>query len=123
MMEKIKMRKSFFKAYKTGFRNWGFLFLVVFIIGLISLVIMALTTLPLIILSGAQGASLQGTIAFGDPSGMPSYFVWLFFLTTLITSFIMTFVSAWMLFTATYAYGSIEHNKQERRVAKHKNVV
>jgi hypothetical protein len=54
---------------------------------------------------------------------MPSYFVWLFFLTTLITSFIMTFVSAWMLFTATYAYGSIEHNKQERRVAKHKNVV
>jgi heme/copper-type cytochrome/quinol oxidase subunit 2 len=84
---------------------------------------MALTTLPLIILSGAQGASLQGTIAFGDPSGMPSYFVWLFFLTTLITSFIMTFVSAWMLFTATYAYGSIEHNKQERRVAKHKNVV
>ena len=123
MMEKIKMRKSFFKAYKTGFRNWGFLFLVVFIIGLISLVIMALTTLPLIILSGAQGASLQGTIAFGDPSGMPSYFVWLFFLTTLITSFIMSFVSAWMLFTATYAYGSIEHNKQERRVAKHKNVV
>lgn len=123
MMEKIKMRKSFFKAYKTGFRNWGFLFLVMFIIGLISLVIMAVMNLPFIILAGAQGASLQGMISFSDPSGLPSYFVWLFFLTTLITTFLMTFVSAWMLFTVTYAYGSIEHNRQERRIAKHKDVV
>lgn len=123
MIEKIKMRKTLWKAYKTGFRNWGFLFLVVFIIGLISLVIMAVTNLPFFILTGAQTASLQGTIMFGDPSGMPSYFIWLFFLTMMITAFIMAFVSAWIVFTITYAYGSIEHNRQERRIAKHKDVV
>lgn len=117
MMEDNKLRKTFFPAIKTGFRHWGFLFVVYFVLILISIIFISVMMMPVIILSVSQTFSMK-SIAMGDPSGLPSYFGWLYFITFSIIYFIMLFFLTWSTFVLYYAYGSIRRNEMDRDLQK-----
>lgn len=117
MMEDNKLRKTFFPAIKIGFRHWGFLFVVYFVLILISIIFISVMMMPVIILSVSQTFSMK-SIAMGDPSGLPSYFGWLYFITFSIIYFIMLFFLTWSTFVLYYAYGSIRRNEMDRDLQK-----
>ena len=117
MMEDNKLRKMFFPAMKTGFRHWGFLFVVYFVIILISIVFISVMMMPVIILTVSQALSTN-SVAMGDPSGLPSYFSWLYFITFAIIYFILLFFTTWTTFVMYYAYGSIKRNEMDRELQK-----
>lgn len=117
MMEEGSFRKTFFPAYKVGFRHWGFLFVVMFVVGLISIVVSCVLTMPLIILNIVQMLSYRG-LAWGDPSGLPSYFPWFFFMTSTILYVLVSIFSVWIYMVIYYAYGSIKRNEIDRNNKK-----
>jgi hypothetical protein len=117
MMEENKLHKMFFPAMKTGYRHWGFLFVVYFVISLITLVFVSVMMMPALILFIAQASSIS-SIAMGDPSGLPSYFNWLYFITFAVMYFILLFFLTWALFVLYYAYGSIKRNEMDREMQK-----
>lgn len=114
MMEEGSFRKTFFPAYKVGLRHWGFLFVVFLVLGLIMFVLSAVLAMPLIILTSSQAISLRGMM-WGDPSGLPSYFPWLFFVTIVIVYCILYMLLVWENFVIYYAYGSIKRNELDRK--------
>lgn len=113
MMEEGSFRSTFFPAYKVGLRHWGFLFVVFLVLGLIMFVLSVVLAMPLIILTSAQAISLRG-MALGDPSGLPSYFPWLFFVTVTIIYCILYMLLVWENFVIYYVYGSIKRNELDR---------
>lgn len=113
MLEEGTFRKTFFPSYKVGFRHWGFIFIVYLVLGLIMFVMSCVLAMPLIILTSAQTLSIRG-MAWGDPSGLPSYFPWLFFVTVTIIYFILYFLLVCENLVFYYAYGSIKKNELDR---------
>ena len=79
-------------------------------IGIASIV----TTLPSLILLAANIQSLGGTI-YGDPTGMPSYMIWMNMGVFTLAGFIQAYVNLSSLFPFYYLYGSIETQKKERK--------
>ena len=78
MIEDGKLRSTFFPAVKTGFKHWGFLFVVLFVLGLIMSIFISVMMMPVFILTISQVSSMK-SMAMGDPSGLPAYFSWLYF--------------------------------------------
>ena len=117
MIEENKLRKSFFPSLKVGFRHWGFLFIVFFVILLIALIFVSVMLMPVSVLVISQIESMN-SMALGDPSGLPSYFGWLYFITFTIGFFILMFFFTWEIFVLYYAYGSIKRNEMDREKQK-----
>lgn len=69
-----KLVKSFTKAYITGFRYWGFIFIIQFLSALCLVVFEFTICLPQYILIVSQNASAIGTASLGDISDLPRYF-------------------------------------------------
>lgn len=108
-----KISDIFGKAYRHGWRHWGFLFITLFITGIIFCLIATVLFAPFGIIVEAQISDLLGTLN-GDPSGIPSNFYILLYGTTLLTSFIFAYLVIWSSFVFYYAYGSIETTERER---------
>jgi len=51
----------------------------------------------------------------GDASGVPSGFLWLLIITTVITMFVIAYIEMWLFTTYYYAYGSIEARAAKRQ--------
>lgn len=118
MVEKDgKYKTDFIKGYKKGFKHMGFLFGLCFLAGLIWTIINTVISIPLSVLSVSKMISDAG-LAGGDPSGMPSYYGILVVITSMLTYVLMLFASIWLLYTAYYAYGSIEKKAQDKIRAK-----
>lgn len=117
MIEDGKLRSSFFPAVKIGFKHWGFLFVVLFVLGLIMSIFISVMMMPVFILTISQVSSMK-SMAMGDPSGLPSYFSWLYFITFVVVYFITMFLVTWGIFVLYYAYGSIKRNEMDRELQK-----
>ena len=113
----VSLRKFLKKYYITGIKHWAFLFgsafFSLFVLGIITLFI----SLPGIILTIARTLSAQGEM-MGDPSGLPTYFGILTYVTFAVIYFILFFISIWNVFVMYYTYGTIE--KQDEEKEKHK---
>lgn len=113
----LRLRKMFGKAVNTGFRHWGLMFAVTVIIGMITLIIQLILFSPCNILITASVLSAYGQ-SVGDPSGLPSYFPALAFVSSLLAYFCMAFLFMWLIFGIYYTYGTIETRENERLKAK-----
>lgn len=114
IMEDISIRHSLWPSLKTGLRHWGFLFVVMFLATLILSLICIVLFMPMMVLIFAQSQSIAGVI-MGDPSGLPSGFIWLLAITVIATFFIMIIMEVWMTCVLYYAYGSIEQQEREQK--------
>ena len=116
MEEGTSVKEIFGKHYRKGFRRTGFLFSLLFSIVLISLVAGMFLCVPGCITIFASNYNNYG-VATGDLSGLPSYFDWLNFLSTLLMAFIAQYLAIWILLSFVYGYGSIEAGaqKEERK--------
>lgn len=99
------------KAYKTGLRRWGFLFLSVLLSAMICGVLFAIILTPLAI-AIYSAASNEAGMAAGDPSGLPSYFPYLLFLTSLICVYATLYVQTWQTFAMAFVHGSISYKHE-----------
>ena len=109
---------QFFKRdYCCGWRHWGFFFIVLFLIMLITLVLMMVIMIPFGIIFASQLSNQLGMLD-GDASGVPTYFPYLFFLTTTVTMFILSYVCLWIYFVMVYTCTSIITQDKERSEQK-----
>ncbi len=110
-----KVMDIFKRHYLAGWRQWGFLFVIVLLVGIIVMVIDTLVGMPNNILSLASGMR-HISMMEGDSPVMPSGFGLLAFLTSAVCTFVMVFVRPWVAFVFYYAYGCIDE-KEKARVA------
>lgn len=104
------------KDYCRGWHHWGFLFATLLMVILILCILTLVLFIPFIIITLAQGINQLGMLD-GDPSGVPSYFGVLLFVTTLITMYLFAYVTVWAYFVLYYAYGAIEALEKEKKEA------
>jgi hypothetical protein len=100
-------------TYATGLRHIGFIFLTTLLISIIVGVVAMVTSIPLCILHIANILSLSG-VAMGDPSGLPSYFLPLLFITTFLVSILAWYLNIFETLTYLFMYGSIESQEEGR---------
>lgn len=112
-----KVMTIFKHHYLAGWRQWGFLFIIALLVGIIVMVIDTLVGMPNNILSLASGMRHISMIE-GDSPVLPSGFGLLAFLTATICTFVMTFVRPWVVFVFYYAYGCIDEKEKARMALK-----
>ena len=86
--------------YAKGYKKLGFVFSILLLLILVGAMVCAFLCLPGIVTNAASNIDTMGVMQ-GDESGIPTYFGWLNFLATTISTFIMQFVFV-------YAYGNVE---------------
>lgn len=97
----------FGKPYLRGWRHWGFLFAVVFVAGIITMIIYCIVFMPYFILNISYSVNQMG-VNMGDASALPVYFWPALFVITAVCSFVQLYVSLWIAMVYYYAYGTIE---------------
>ncbi len=118
--QEMKLRKSFFNAYGSGLRSWGFIFITLFLAFLCAGLIMLVVCLPDHIVDLTSNISAYGTAAYGDPSGLPAYFPALKFATSLLTHGVGIYLSLFFAYVSYYIYQtvSVKGNDRKERKAK-----
>lgn len=115
---KMKVLNILGCPYRKGMRYWGFLFIVMFITAIIASIVVLLVNMPMLIVSIANSMNSEG-MQMGDPSGLPSYFIFLVFMTSAATSMFSAYLNVWVFFVLYYGYGSIEVRlKQKEQLVK-----
>jgi len=112
--EDMRFWKCFPSCYKRGLRYTGYLFLTLFMCGIIMCILMSVVYLPLMTLYVANAASFIGMIN-GDAPDMPSYFPILFWATALITYFVSFYVMTYEIIVCYLMYGSIEKQDEDKQ--------
>ncbi len=102
------------KAYRRGWRSWGFLFSLALLVGLIICLLATVVLMPLVIVQTACYANILG-MSMGDPSGMPAYYPWLSFAAALLCMFVWFYIMIWEILVFYYAYGTIEAKSAIRK--------
>lgn len=110
-----KLSKVFFKAYKVGWRYWGFIFITLLLATLCAAVCIFFVSIPMIIISMANTLSVMGVNYLGDPSGLPAYFGILQYVVVAVSSFICLYINMFVIFVCYFMYGSIETREKERK--------
>lgn len=102
------------KSFKCGLRHSGSIFKMGFLGSLILLILMSITSVPCMLLGGAQTFSQLGALN-GDPLGVPSYFTLLYLVVLIITCFLYIYISIPFALSFAYLYGAIETQEKEKR--------
>lgn len=113
----LKVISVFRRPYITGWRNWGFLFIVVLLTGIIINVAMAIIYVPVSVLEFSFEANLR-SMWMDDVSGLPTMFYLLTFVTATICTFVATFVMPWPVLVLYYVYGCVEVRENTKRTIK-----
>uniref|UniRef100_UPI0040296067 hypothetical protein n=1 Tax=Prevotella sp. TaxID=59823 RepID=UPI0040296067 len=108
-----KVMAIFKRNYLSGWHQWGFLFIIALLVGIIVMVIDTLVGMPNNILSIASGMR-HVSMMEGDSPVVPSTFGLLTFLTATACTFVMVFVRPWVVFVFYYAYGCIDEKEKAR---------
>jgi hypothetical protein len=106
----ININKSIF-GFSIPVRYWGAILSVSIGVAIMVGIALLITTLPSSILLMANIQSLGGTI-YGDPTGMPSYMIWMNIGVFTLAGFIQAYVHMAASFPFYYLYGSIEKQKE-----------
>lgn len=93
--------------YAKGYKKLGFVFSILLLLTLVGAIVCAFLCLPGIVTNAASNIDTMGVMQ-GDETGIPTYFGWLNFLATTISTFIMQYVYLWGVFVFVYAYGNVE---------------
>lgn len=95
------------RPYRQGWRYWGFLFLMMILLGIIISVLYLLIQSPMYIILTAQEINAEGMLA-GDPSdfGLPQQL--LGFVVIVLCQFVSVYILFWALMVNYFAYGTIE---------------
>lgn len=109
----ININKSIF-GFSIPVRYLGAILSVSIGVAIMVGIALLITTLPSSILLLANIQSLGGTI-YGDPTGMPSYMIWMNIGVFTLAGFIQAYVHMAAIFPFYYLYGSIEKQKEERK--------
>lgn len=112
---KIPFSYIFRKAYKTGWKNWGYLFSVLFVCGILTGIAYCIVFSPSAVLFLASDLNLYG-ITLGDANSLPTYFPVLAFFLTTLSSLIFEYVDIWLMLVLYYTCGHIL-TRQKRRQA------
>ncbi len=112
-----KLMAIFKRHYVAGWRQWGFLFIIALLVGIIVMVIDTLVGMPNNILTLASSMR-RISLMEGDSPALPSGFGLLAFLTSTVCTFVMTFVRPWVVFVFYYAYGCIDEKEKARMALK-----
>lgn len=104
---KLKLRKSLWESYAAGMRNWGFIFITYFAAILCSMILAAVLCSPTIIIQTVLNVSSYGTAAYGDLSGLPSYFIPLDFVISIYSSMIYVIILLFTTYTGYYVYQTV----------------
>lgn len=116
MMEpNCRLSKLLFKAYKTGWHYWGFIFITLLLAMLCVVVCMFFVSIPMFIITMANSLSALGVGYMNDPSGLPSYFDILQYVVVALSSFICLYINVFTIFVCYFMYGSIETREKERK--------
>ncbi len=108
---------DFLPSYRIGLRRTSFIFITLFITGLIVLILATIVMLPYLTLTSAYYTSLMGHI-LGDASDLPGYFPVLYFITTAVVYFLLWYVTAFIIVVVFFMYGSIEKRREEQRAIR-----
>lgn len=108
-----KLKKIWKSDYRTGFRYIGALFAACLICFLIVAILLGIMSVPTIILSMANIANYNSVLV-GDPSALPSTMPAIWGLSTLITTFIASYIGIWVFLLFYYLYGSLATREKER---------
>ncbi len=112
LLNESKTKDIFGRNYRIGMKRFGFLFAIGLITALVLTIVCIFMTLPAFITATASSVDTFG-VENGDPTGLPSYFTWLSFLTNTVVCFIMTYITFWIDIVFCYAYGTIETELSE----------
>ncbi len=96
----------FRNAYKIGWKNWGYLFSILFVFTILTGIAYCITFSPAIVLFLASDVNLYG-ITLGDSNGLPTYFPALSFLLTTLSTLIFIYIDAWLILVFYYTCGNI----------------
>lgn len=110
-----RLHRIIFKAYMTGLRNWGFIFTTCLLTFLLVTACTIIVSIPTIIILIANSLSVAGVRYIGDPSGLPSSFAAIRFITFAVTSFISLYISIFTVFVYYFIYGSIDTRENEKK--------
>lgn len=100
--------------FTAGLRRFGLLFATLLVTAIITLLLTFFCELPGIIIGTANVKAYAGMF-MGDELGMPDYLPTLTFVAFTIAGFIQAYVHLTTIFPFYYAYGTIEHQRQERK--------
>lgn len=110
-----RLHKIFFASYKTGLRHWGFIFTTCLLTFLLVTACNILVSMPTLIILTANSLSVAGVKLIGDPSGLPSSFYAMRFITIMVTSFISLYIYTFTVFVYYFIYGSIDTRESEKK--------
>jgi hypothetical protein len=96
------------------FRYWGSAIIILFVVCIITMVLIAITELPAVILLLANLKSQAGALQ-GDPTGMPEHMLWLNLIVFSLAAFVQAFVLLTAIFPFYYLNGSLAMQEQERK--------
>ncbi|MGM9709389.1 MAG: hypothetical protein ACI3ZB_07285 [Prevotella sp.] len=115
IMEKdTRLIDVFGKQYVVGLKSWGYLFMIVLLVGIVYAIVAIPVFSPVGSLMLAAANNSQG-IAMGDPSGLPALFELRLFITASLSAFVLSYVFIWGTLAAYYAYGAIEKKNRDRQ--------
>lgn len=95
------------KAYRKGWRYWGFITLVFILCIIIIAVLYVVIGSPRLVIYLANQNNTYG-LTFGDPNGLPKYFDTLDYIVSTIITFLSCYINLWVFFVLYYVYGRIE---------------
>ena len=108
-----RLRKTVFGGYRSGLRHYGYIFITMLLLWIISCVVATVLSMPMLVLVIALGIAVGGTV-IGDPLELPGYFYPMMYIVTFLTNIITAVVSLFQIFVIYYMYGSIEKRTEEK---------
>lgn len=115
IMEKdTRLIDVFGKQYVVGLKSWGYLFMIVLLVGIVYAVVAIPVFSPVGSLMLAAANNSQ-SVAMGDPSGLPALFKLCLFITASFSAFVLSYVFIWGTLAAYYAYGAIEKKNRDQQ--------
>lgn len=115
------LKHVFTKDYREGWRHWGFLFVLMFVVTVIAVLVALFVMSPVMVLQMAT-LNNDACIMLGDSSALPGGFWLLNFVVSFIVQFVVAYVDVWVFFVFFYAYGTIEERRTAREQAD-KNII
>lgn len=119
----MKLRKAFLSAYGCGLRSWGFIFITLFLTILCAFLINLIVCIPDHLVDLIKNISAYGTSAYGDPSGLPSYFPVLKFATSFLAHGVGIYLSIFGTYVLYNIYQTVTLKANDRKTRKAKKQI
>lgn len=110
---RAKVRGLIISGYGTGGKHWGYIFITMLLLCIVTGAVVLLISIPMIVLVCALGMAVAG-LAMGDDLGLPGYFYPMMYGVGTVTFFIISMVNLYRMFVVYYLYGSIEIRTKEK---------